>query len=289
MLVRCHHDPRGFIDLVEPFLLEREAENALPLGIARSFVQTATHDGLMFSVESGADVERGSAVVAVALKSPHRNLIVTRGPACAMRALATYLDAYGLPVPGLTGPAEAVADFCDAWTALTGATGQERMRMRLFALAPHAKSEPRDVRGAFRLAEDGDGETVERWLHAFVDEATHDRHDDVRARVQQMIGSRSVGLWDDAGPASMASITRRSDRGAHVSWVYTPPERRGHGYASACVGELSRRELRAGREFCTLYADCKNAASNAIYERLGFAPICDASDVVFVEPADAPI
>lgn len=287
MLVRCHHDPREFFELVEPFLLANEAENALPLGIARSFVQAATHDGLMFSVESGADVELGSAVVAVAVKSPHRNLIVTRAPECAMRAMATYLDAYGLPVPGITGPADAVRAFCDAWTALTGRVAEERMRLRLFALSPRSDARAHDARaaapGAFRVAGEGDADTVERWLHAFVDEATHDGHDNVRPRVQQMIGSRSIGLWDDDGPASMASITRRSDRGSHVSWVYTPPDRRGRGYASACVAELSRRELSAGRAFCTLYADCKNAASNAMYERLGYAPICDATDAVFVE------
>lgn len=286
MLVRCHHDPREFFDLVEPFLLDREAENALPLGIARSFVETATHDGLMFSVESGAAVASGSAVVAVAVKTPHRNLIVTGGPECAMRALATYLDAYGLPVPGITGPSESVKAFCAAWTALTGRACEERMRMRLFALSPKAAARDPHLTapGTFRLAADGDADVVERWLHAFVDEATHERHDDVHARVLQMIGSRSVGLWDDGGPASMAAVTRRSARGAHVAWVYTPPERRGHGYASACVAELSRRELGAGRQFCTLYADTDNPASKALYERLGYAPISDAVDAVFLEP-----
>ena len=288
MLVRLHHDPRAFVELVEPFLLAQEAENTQPLAIARSFVDTAAHDGLMLSVESGADV------VCAAVKTPKRNLIVTRGPATALRALAAYLDRYDLPVPGIVGPRDAADAFCDAWTAITRATCHERTRLRLFALAPQAVANnnggggngaPRDVSGRFRLAHAGDGATVERWLHAFVDEATHDRHDNVRARVRPLIDGGCVGLWDDNGPASMAAVTRRVGRGAHVAWVYTPPARRGHGYASACVAALSTRELQAGRAFCTLYADLANASSNALYERLGYRAICDAVDVVFVEAA----
>lgn len=277
MLVRCHHDPREFFDLVGPFLLTREAENALPLGIARSFVDTATHDGLMFSVESGADV------VAVGVKSPKRNLVLTRGPEYAMRALAQYLFAYAFPVPGITGEVESVRAFCQAWHALTGMTCVDRMALRLLELrsvvAPDAPGPP----GAFRYACPADQETLERWLHAFVDEATNDRHENVRERVAQMVGSQSIGLWDDDGAASMAAVTRRSNRGAHIAWVYTPKERRAHGYATACVAELSKRELASGRAFCTLYTDLANATSNDIYLRIGYAPVCDAVDVAFHE------
>lgn len=287
MLVRCHHDPRAFFELVEPFLLLREAENAMPLGVARSFVQTATHDGLMFSVESGSDV------VLAAVKSPHRQLLVTAGPECALRALATYLDAFALPVPGITGPSDSVDHFCRAWESLTDQRARLRMRLHLYAVRgdklqrepmpdPAMRDQPARTKptGAFRLAEESDVDVLEDWLHGFIEEATHERHADVRPRVRQMIGSRSIGLWDDAGPASMAAVTRRSDHGAHLSWVYTPPERRGHGYARAVVAELSARELK-NRSFCTIYANRDHAPSNALYQRLGYAPIGDASDAVF--------
>ena len=98
----------------------------MPLGLARSFVDQSTHDGLMFSVESGADV------VAVAVKSPRRNLVVTRGPQCAMLALANYLFAYALPVPGVNGPAESAREFARAWHALTDCQPTDRMSLRLF-------------------------------------------------------------------------------------------------------------------------------------------------------------
>lgn len=273
MLVRCHHDPREFFDLVGPFLLGNEVENALPLGIARSFVETATHDGLMFSVESGADV------VAVAVKSPRRNLVITRAPEPAMRALANFLFAYALPVPGVNGPSETARDFAQAWRALTDAKSIERVALRLFQLTK--LNEVAAPEGTFRYAQRTDQELIESWLHAFIDEATQDRHENIRERVAQMIGLNSVGLWEDGCCASMSAITRRSQRGAHVAWVYTPKSLRSRGYATACVRELCQRELAAGRSFCTLYTDLANPTSNAIYQRIGFAPVCDAVDIVF--------
>ncbi len=273
MLVRCHHDPREFFDLVGPFLQKNEVENALPLGIARSFVDTATHEGLMFSVESGADV------VAVAVKSPHRNLVVTRAPESAMRALSNYLFAYALPVPGVNGPLETAREFAQAWKALTDAKGTERVALRLYQATK--LNEVAQPRGAFRFAQLADGELVEAWLHAFIDEATHDRHDNLRDRVTQMIGASNVGLWEHDSCASMAAITRRSERGAHVAWVYTPKPMRRNGYATACVAELCRREMERGRSFVTLYTDLANPTSNAIYQRIGFEPVCDAIDIVF--------
>jgi predicted GNAT family acetyltransferase len=273
MLVRCHHDPREFFDLVGPFLLKNEVENSQPLGIARSFVDTATHDGLMFSVESGADV------VAVAVKSPHRNIIITRAPESAMRALANYLFAYALPVPGVLAPVETARDFSQAWKALTGVESTQRISLRLFQ-ATRLNQIP-SIGGSFRYAGRADQELVESWLQAFIDEVSLDRFDNLRERVGQMINLSNVGLWEDESCQSMAAVTRRSERGSHLSWVYTPREMRGKGFATACVAELCKRELENGKTYCTLFTDLANPTSNAIYQRVGFEPVCDSVDVAF--------
>ena len=77
--------------------------------------------------------------------------------------------------------------------------------------------------------------------------------------------------------------TRPTRHGISVSLVYTPPELRGRGYATACVGELSRKLLGAGREFCALFADLANPISNHIYERIGYRPVCDYEEYRFEE------
>jgi predicted GNAT family acetyltransferase len=65
-----------------------------------------------------------------------------------------------------------------------------------------------------------------------------------------------------------------------VNFVYSPPEFRGRGYATACVTALTRQLLDEGRAFCCLYADRANPTSTGIYERIGYRPIGDASDFI---------
>jgi hypothetical protein len=68
-----------------------------------------------------------------------------------------------------------------------------------------------------------------------------------------------------------------------VGLVYTPPELRRRGYASACVGELSRKLLESGWEFCALFVDLANVTAMHVYERIGYAPVCDYDEYVLLE------
>ena len=68
-----------------------------------------------------------------------------------------------------------------------------------------------------------------------------------------------------------------------MSLVYTPPEFRRRGYATACVGELSRMLLESGWEFCALFADLANGTANRVYQRIGYRPACDYDQYLFHE------
>jgi predicted GNAT family acetyltransferase len=63
--------------------------------------------------------------------------------------------------------------------------------------------------------------------------------------------------------------------------VYTPPGRRGRGYATALVAALSAELLAAGRRFCFLYTDLANPTSNRIYQRIGYERVCDSAEIRF--------
>jgi hypothetical protein len=63
--------------------------------------------------------------------------------------------------------------------------------------------------------------------------------------------------------------------------VYTPPELRGRGYATALTAELSQRLLDQGRRFCFLFTDLTNPTSNAIYERIGYVRVAESAMVAF--------
>jgi predicted GNAT family acetyltransferase len=60
-----------------------------------------------------------------------------------------------------------------------------------------------------------------------------------------------------------------------VGPVYTPPEVRGHGYASAATAAVSQAALEDGLREVVLYTDLANPTSNALYQRLGYRPVED--------------
>ena len=66
--------------------------------------------------------------------------------------------------------------------------------------------------------------------------------------------------------------------------MYTPPQHRGNGYASALVAAQSQWLLDNGYEFCFLYTDLANPTSNAIYERIGYSQVAEAGMYSFRQP-----
>ena len=92
-------------------------------------------------------------------------------------------------------------------------------------------------------------------------------------------------MWEDGDRVSMCSRSRPTLHGASIGLVYTPPGLRGRGYASACVADLSQRILDSGKAFCTLFTDLANPTSNAIYQRIGYRPLCDFREIRFSDAA----
>jgi predicted GNAT family acetyltransferase len=74
----------------------------------------------------------------------------------------------------------------------------------------------------------------------------------------------------------MASYGGPTPNGLRIGSVYTPPEYRRRGYASACTAATCEFILASGRSFATLFTDLANPTSNRIYQAIGFEPVCDA-------------
>jgi len=89
-------------------------------------------------------------------------------------------------------------------------------------------------------------------------------------------------IWDtDNRPVSTATLMGPTPNGIRISLVYTPPEFRGRGYASACVAALTQRMLDSGKQFCFLYSDLANPTSNKIYRAIGYETVCDNVQILF--------
>jgi uncharacterized protein len=270
MQVTRFRDPRSFLARAEPFLLCAEAENNLMLGIAGTpryfrddaYLATVDHDG---------------AVVACALRTPPFKAVITGGEPAAIDCLVTDLAERYPDLAQVHGPDAAVRHFAEIWATRTGVPSVQGTRLRLFDIREAPRVAP-IVGGSLRPATERDLATIIAWTTAFIAEAIPGDPLDPEAHATHAVAARSLFIWEDGVPVSMAGWAGKTPRGVRVNLVYSPPQCRGRGYATACVSALTRRLLEEGREFCCLYADRSNLTANSIYQKLGYRHIGDASD-----------
>jgi uncharacterized protein len=281
-----HDDPKAFAARTQPFLMADEARHNLLLGITTTLIERPD----VYQEFHLWVVEEQRETVAAAICTPPFNLAVSRsGTDGAMAALAEGLRHDGVTFPGVSGAVPEVEDFVEAWTALIGAAGSPAMASRIYRLT---NVKPVDgVSGHLRDATQEDRDLLIDWIGRFATEALP-RNDPMadpnrRARaVDLRLGATGAGLvlWDEGGPVSFAGYGGRTPNGIRIGPVYTPPDLRRRGYASALVASLSQRLLDEGRTFCFLHTDLSNPTSNRIYIDIGYEPVCDSWNYRFEAP-----
>ncbi len=281
MIVTAHERRRALLDRAGEWLQRTEAEHALLLGILENPPPEPTND-LLLAVEDASG--RGS-LHGVAVCTPPYNLIVSNMPLAAADALAAHLRGHELP--GVVGPWEVARRFAELHAPAAKRVARTLFRQglyRLTELVPPA----RPAAGALRVATREDLPRVGPWAVAFAREAKLPEREiaTIEAHVPRFIEEGALFVWEHAGsPVAMAALRGATKNGVRISYVYTPPEHRAQGYATAAVAELSARALAAGRKFCTLFADRANATSTGIYERLGYQRLLETEVIAFESPA----
>jgi GNAT superfamily N-acetyltransferase len=224
---------------------------------------------------------RAGAVSGAFLHTPPHPLLLTAVPAGVAASLPAALA--GRPLRGVNGYAEAAEAFAAAWRAATpGGRVAERRRLRLYRLGDLAWPDPAPD-GAPRVATDSDAPLLTNWFAAFADEVHDtDAGQDQAAAVRDKLGHGGILVWEAGGrPVSIAGVTRPVAGMLRVGPVYTPPELRGHGYASAVTAAVSLRAREAGAEEVLLYTDLANPTSNSIYQVIGYRPVEDRVVLAF--------
>jgi predicted GNAT family acetyltransferase len=134
------------------------------------------------------------------------------------------------------------------------------------------------VEGRLRRASASDVERIVAWDRAMAAEVEIGRPagEDRRSRISVRVDDGRFWLWDvDGEPVSMAYTTPKLAGAVRIGAVYTPPERRAAGFASACVGAISAELLASGVTSCLLYTQLANPFSNRLYQRLGYRPVAE--------------
>lgn len=223
-------------------------------------------------------------MVAAALRTPPHNLILSAVDDLeALPLLADDLSRSVADLPGVVGPQTPARRYAELWHERTDRAARLSMATRIYGLT-HVIA-PRPAGGTLRRAAPKDRNLAIEWFRDFALEAMGTAEDvsTVTSITDQWLGGpgRELFVWDDGGPVSMAGASGETPNGIRIGAVYTPPELRRRGYASACVAAVSQAQLDRGRRFCFLYTDLANPTSNKIYRAIGYEPVCDVDEYRF--------
>jgi len=273
-------DARAFLDVAEPLLLADEPRNNLILGISGTLVEHPDrYPEKRFWVVTGGD---GEALGAAIRTPPYNLLLGSCRPGPAVEELARAIED---DLPGVVGAHPEVDEFVRLWTGSHAVEPRVLREQGVFAL--ERVQQVSVTTGRPRSATHRDLPLLLEWTVAFGEEVLEEGdpgRTEARATVDHRLGADDGGfeLWEDGGEVvSISGWGGPTPNGIRIGPVYTPPEHRGRGYATALVAALSQTLLDGGRRFCFLYTDLANPTSNAIYERIGYVKIAESAMVAF--------
>jgi ribosomal protein S18 acetylase RimI-like enzyme len=216
----------------------------------------------------------GEKAVGVVVQSPleYPATLTPMEPQTVLAIVDAIAEA-GVALPGVNGDAATAASFAGQWSERRKSAATPFQGTRLYELLELGEV-PR-VEGQLRQAGPGDRTLMILWTRAFQDEIGESTSD-TELRVDRALAAGQLWLWDQNKETTSMAVSREPAQGVvRLSGVYTPPEKRKHGYAEACVHALSKH-LRASGYRCMLYTDLGNPTSNSIYRRIGYRVIAEA-------------
>ncbi len=274
MLTTTYQNVTDFLHKTQAVLEANEAANNLMLGLCflmKQRPERLKRQPYFITIED----EAGLALAGVMM--PPRQLVIYSERAeieAACRLVVQNLLANDWAVPGVLGRNDVARRFAETWAEMTGQPFHAGMSQRIYEL--RRVTPPVGVPGHLRPATAADLDLIIDWAFGFVSEALGEsEREKVEKSARRRVADGEVYLWEDGRPVSMAARARSMRTGIVVNFVYTPPDLRGQGYASACVAALSQHLLDSGWHFCALFTDLANPTSNKIYQQIGYMPLID--------------
>ncbi len=289
--MRVQHDTtlQAFYDRAAPFLQQREAEHNMFLSLMGDLLRQPPETPPVHSYYATVETDDGE-MVAAAYYGGFRLMMSHCKTGCESAFDELLKDAASSQIDELVVPTELDHGVADTWFALTGRRLTIDLAARVYRL--DTVKAPQNVVGTMRWATSPQDDNLMRaWMTAFEIESfgvsPRDIDEERLTRWLQRFRSGTLyrlALWQvDGTPVSMAATVGRSPHAMRIGVVYTPPEQRGQGYASALVAALSQSLLDSGVQFCTLNTDLGNLTSNKIYQAIGYYPVADQT-MYEVEP-----
>jgi predicted GNAT family acetyltransferase len=277
-------DVETYVAAAGGFLRARPAENTVILTAAaavriRGAGAFGGSDPLF-----GWHAEPDGTVAAAFLHTPPFPVVLSAMSGGHAGALAANLAARGHQPPGVNAALGPATAFAAAWQEHTGQAARTGMQMRLYALGRLLPPDPRPP-GHARTASAEDNGLLLAWLDAFHEEAGPQGPNESERLVHDRLSYGGLILWEHHGrPVSLAGRNRAAAGQARIGPVYTPPELRGRGFGGAATAAITQAALDDGADGVVLFTDLANAASNTLYQRLGYRPVGDWTVLQFAAP-----
>ncbi|BAY40551.1 hypothetical protein NIES2111_49370 [Nostoc sp. NIES-2111] len=264
-------DATQFYQRVKDYLLKQEALHNLLLGMCNGLI----HNPEKFpETPYLVTVEKEDNIIGVVMRTPPQNLVLSQFQDITAIQVLTQ-DIYSLfpSLPGVIAPKYESENFALTWYSLTNQTYQLKVALRAFKL--EKVQQIPSARGYLRQAVQEDKELLVRWYQDFYLEALNETALNAEEWAKWVLQEGRAYLWQDEIPVSIVCSGNLTPNGIRINMVYTPPEYRRRGYASAAVMNLSQSLLNQGHQFCFLFTDLANPTANHIYQDIGYQSVGD--------------
>jgi predicted GNAT family acetyltransferase len=263
-------DVAEFLLQCETFMLERETENNLILGLADAMKKKSRSVSapVFFGV-----YEHGSVVGAGIRTDEGRPFSVTRMKAHHIDALCSKIKASGINLAGVVGEEKTSEHFAKAYSAIYKVASRLVMHQGVYELHKLIEHPPSGLE--LVLASENETKVCQAFLEGFIKDCfPNDKNFKEVAfnLAKRHINNKALYLLSDMNGqyVSMAANNRSTKNSACVSLVYTPKRFRGRGYGSLVTALVSQKMLESGKVFCNLFTDLANPTSNSIYKKIGY-------------------
>lgn len=279
MVVKKYENARAYLDDYEATLLQEEAVSQLILYNAYQNVSAPARDNGMF----GAVLDEDKILLLFCNVIPYNLVIYVSDHEhlnAASGALADFITDNQIPIMGINAKHDVCLYFMERYKKSVDCNFVEKLGMDIMEIREVNDIKP--VEGISRLALKDEVKLITDWMIQFQIEALASEMDYEAALkwATKYIEEEKIYVYENEEQVvvSMAVSTRRLLNGIAISYVYTPEEYRGNGYAAANIYYTSKNFLENGNQFCTLFVDKKNPLSNRAYEKVGFYILEDNYD-----------
>jgi predicted GNAT family acetyltransferase len=276
MIIVSYNQAKSLLAIIQEILEENESANSLMLGVLLRLKEEPEQFQFPPYLRSTHDTD---GLLTVAVQTPPKPLLLYHDRpgnfADSLGMFAADLYQNHWKPTGVLAERDTADTFAQYWAAVTGLRTELALRERLYECG-QVRYQP-EVSGNLREPTPEELPTIIHWAEAMETElGLPEAGQNTQSRIEHLYRVKSVFVWADGDhPVSMVLKTRPTRHTISISGVYTPPNLRSRGFASASVSTLTQRLLEAGYKNCNLFTDLANPTSNAIYQRIGYIPVVD--------------